>query len=62
MGFFPLLGFWLRFIFVYRFNWKKMDKEIRENEDVENYKNVVAGAIGTGVLLLAIILGYELSH
>ena len=42
----PFLGLWLRFIFVYRFNWKKMDRAYRDNEQKEKDRDVLAVVIG----------------
>lgn len=60
MGFFPFFGIWLRFVFVYQFNSSKMNIAIRQDEDSEDYKNVIAGALGSAVLLLATIVVYEI--
>ena len=60
MFLFPFLGFWLRFIFVYFFNWKKMDQVSRENKELEKYKNVKVGAIGF-VLITAGFILYQIS-
>jgi hypothetical protein len=56
MSLFPFLGFWLRLVFVYKFNFKKMDKAIKKNENLEKSKDVKFGAIGFGVIFTLIIL------
>lgn len=59
MFFLPFLGLWLRFIFVYRFNWKKADKAYRADKNSEKDKDLTYGIVGF-ILIIAIILFYQL--
>jgi len=56
MSLFSFLGFWLRLIFIYRFNFDKMNKAIKKDQDAEKYKDVKFGAIGFFIILGIIIL------
>ena len=52
-------GLWLRFIFVYRFNWKKADKAYRADKNSELEKDLTYGKIGF-ILIIALIFLYQL--
>jgi hypothetical protein len=56
MSLFPFLGFWLRLIFIYRFNIEKMNKAIKKDQDTEKSKDVKFGAIGLFIILGIIML------
>lgn len=56
MFLFPFIGLWVRFIFVYKLNWKKMRIAYRENKDAESYKNLKAGVIGFVVIVILFAL------
>jgi hypothetical protein len=56
MSLFPFLGFWLRLIFIYRFNIEKMNKAIKKDQDTEKSKDVKFGAIGFFIILGIIML------
>lgn len=56
MFLFPFLGLWLRFIFIYKLNWKKMSHAYDTNRKKENDKDVIAGIIGfVGIVVFFII-------
>ena len=55
MSLFPFLGFWLRLIFIYRFNFEKMNNAIKKDQDVEKSKDVKFGAIGFFIIIGIII-------
>ncbi len=56
MSLFPFLGFWLRLIFIYRFNFEKMNNAIKKDQDAEKSKDVKFGAIGFFIIFGIIIL------
>jgi hypothetical protein len=62
MGFIPFLGLWIRFFFVYKLNWKRMDIAVRTDKDLEKYENVKVGWVGLGVLFMICVLYYELTN
>ena len=56
MFLFPFLGLWLRFIFIYRCNWKAFDKAYQKNKEEQRAINVKVGAIGFVVIILLVVL------
>ncbi|MGS2764558.1 hypothetical protein [Sinomicrobium sp. M5D2P9] len=55
----PFLGFWLRFVFVFRLNWKNMESIRGKNENIQKSKDVKAGAMGF-ILILSTLILYQI--
>ncbi|MGS2738740.1 hypothetical protein [Sinomicrobium sp. M5D2P17] len=55
----PFLGFWLRFVFVFRLNWKNMENIRDKNKNIQKRKDVKAGAMGF-ILILLILIFYQI--
>lgn len=60
MGAVGLLGSILRFIFVYRLNYKKMHSAYIANKVLEKNRDITAGIIGFALILITMIISYEL--
>lgn len=60
MGTVGLLGSILRFIFVYRLNYKKMHSAYLANKVLEKNRDITAGIIGFVFILMAMVIAYEL--
>ncbi len=56
MGLPGLVGIVIRFIFVFRFSLKKMDKASRENSDSEKQKDAQVGLITIFVFIIGVII------
>ncbi|MEZ4779487.1 MAG: hypothetical protein R2786_08930 [Flavobacteriaceae bacterium] len=62
MGFLPFFGRLIRFVFIYKLNWKQLDKAERTDKDLEKYKNVKAGGIGLAILFFICVLYLGLTN
>jgi len=56
MGLPGLIRMFIRFVFVYRFNLKKMDKAAREDMDKEVQKDANVGLITIFIFIIGVII------